>query len=1174
MLHLFIKLIIFLSIFNLALFAKDLVSLQLQWKYQFQFAGYIIAKEKGFYDKLNLDVQLKQWEQGIDPIKELTENKVEFSIARPTAFLNEQTKQNIIILAAIFQSSPMVLLADKSSNIKTLQDLKNKRIMITPDLRSDASIASMIFSNNLKFEDFKILDHSFNVKDLIDKKTDLIASYISNEPYVLKQLGGEPVIFDPKDYGFDFYNDILLTNKKLLKSNPKLVKDFKNASLRGWEYAFENIEETANIIFKKYNTLNKSLQALIYEGKELKKLALNQEDKLGSVNKEKLSRMYDIYKVLGLSKSKINFNQLLYEDFKDKNINLTKKEKEFIKNNVLKVGISPWYPFTYFNKQNNQLGGVGVDIFNILIQRLNLNIEFVPNKWTKLLKDFKEHKLDILPTTYYTENRAKYGNFTTPYIYNKEYLYAKKDSQIKDFKDLIGKKLVVVKKYGTIDKIKKKFPNIKIIEVDNLEQTIKMVINGKADATFNTQLGVESFLKDNYIIDLKPIYQTDFKPSSLHYFSNKNKPMINSILQKGLNSLDQKEIEDIMFKWLSLNEKLLSQNEIEYINKKKIINVCSNPDWTPIDFQDKNGVPNGISIDILKLISESTGLKFNFIKTKSWGESQEYLKDKKCDILSAAIKTQKRSKYANFTKPYLHYDLAIITKNNKPLVNSFESIVDKKMSRKVNSGLISKLKTQYPSIDILETKTHKKSFEAVSNGKVYFTISTLPVFSYYKNTYGFDNLQIAGYTKMKYNLSIGVRDDDKVLLNILDKTLLDVSREAKSIIFEKWVNKKIESKIDYGIIINILLFIFVVLLFFAYKQYMLRKSINDFEELFNATVEGLALFKDGKCIDTNTSVLKILGFENKQEILGKEILSFVPKEYKDKAKEKLLLDETFPYEFRILKKDGTRIPVLLKSQYIRNKQIRLVSVVDISLLKQQEEQLLQQSRLVSMGEMIGNIAHQWRQPLSVISTSATGIRVQKEYGILEDEFLFEACDAIDNNVQYLSKTIDDFRDFVKGDRNKTRFTIRELVDSFLNLVEASMKIHDIDVIIKIDEKIQIESFQNELNQCFMNIYNNSKDILEEQPYDTDKLFFITSYKQEDKIYITFMDNGGGISEDILTKVFDPYFTTKHESQGTGLGLNMTYNLITQGMNGEIKVQNETYIHEGIEYKGAKFIITL
>ena len=355
---------------------------------------------------------------------------------------------------------------------------------------------------------------------------------------------------------------------------------------------------------------------------------------------------------------------------------------------------------------------------------------------------------------------------------------------------------------------------------------------------------------------------------------------------------------------------------------------------------------------------------------------------------------------------------------------------------------------------------------------------------------------------------------------------------------------------------------------------MLRKSINDFKELLNATVEGLALFKDGKCIDTNTSVLKILGFENKQEILGKEILSFVPKEYKDKAKEKLLLDETFPYEFRILKKDGTRIPVLLKGQYIRNKQIRLVSVVDISLLKQQEEQLLQQSRLVSMGEMIGNIAHQWRQPLSVISTSATGIRVQKEYGILEDKFLFEACDAIDNNVQYLSKTIDDFRDFVKGDRNKTRFTIRELVDSFLNLVEASMKIHDIDVIIKIDEKIQIESFQNELNQCFMNIYNNSKDVLEEHPYDTDKLFFITSYKQEDKIYITFMDNGGGIPEDILTKVFDPYFTTKHESQGTGLGLNMTYNLITQGMNGEIKVQNETYIHGGIEYKGAKFIITL
>ncbi len=427
---------------------------------------------------------------------------------------------------------------------------------------------------------------------------------------------------------------------------------------------------------------------------------------------------------------------------------------------------------------------------------------------------------------------------------------------------------------------------------------------------------------------------------------------------------------------------------------------------------------------------------------------------------------------------------------------------------------------------------------------------------------------------MVYNLSIAVRDDNIILYNILNKSLFTLSDESKKIIHEKWLSKPFDSQLDYTIFRNVFIVILVLFIFFIYKQYMLKKSLNEFHEIINATIEGIGIFKDGICIDVNQSTLTILGYDSKEELIGKDIFSFIPRKYLAMAKEKLSQDDTHPYEMAILKKDNSTISVLIRGHYIKNRDIRLVSIIDITLLKQQEEQLLQQARLVSMGEMIGNIAHQWRQPLSVISTSATGIKVQKEYGVLDDKFLYDACDAIDNNVQYLSKTIDDFRNFVKGDRLKLKFKATDFIESLLNLIEPSTKNHNIQIIQNVDEQLIINGYKNELLQCFMNIYNNSKDALSNKNTLKEKVVLITIEQKENKILLHFKDNGGGIEKKILPKIFDPYFTTKHETQGTGLGLHMTYNLITKGMEGSITAQNSTFEYNGEMYIGAEFIIQL
>ena len=173
--------ILFIVIFLCSsLISKELkeVSLQLPWKYQFQFAGYIIAKEKGFYKDIGLDVSLKEWDENIDVINGLNDNKIEYAVVRPTSMIDISKGKELIYLATIFQSSPLVLVTDKSSGISSLSDLKNKRIMTSGDLGSDVSLLSMIFSHGVKIEDLLIQTPSFQIKDLLDKKTDLIASYI------------------------------------------------------------------------------------------------------------------------------------------------------------------------------------------------------------------------------------------------------------------------------------------------------------------------------------------------------------------------------------------------------------------------------------------------------------------------------------------------------------------------------------------------------------------------------------------------------------------------------------------------------------------------------------------------------------------------------------------------------------------------------------------------------------------------------------------------------------------------------------------------------------------------------------------------------------------------------------------------------------------------------------
>ncbi len=234
---------------------------------------------------------------------------------------------------------------------------------------------------------------------------------------------------------------------------------------------------------------------------------------------------------------------------------------------------------------------------------------------------------------------------------------------------------------------------------------------------------------------------------------------------------------------------------------------------------------------------------------------------------------------------------------------------------------------------------------------------------------------------------------------------------------------------------------------------------------------------------------------------------------------------------------------------------------------QKEKQFLEQAKMAQMGEMLGNIAHQWRQPLSVISTSASGLRLKKEFGQLDDQFLDDMVEKIMGSTQYLSETIDTFRNFILEEKTFKEVIVQNLLDEAINIVSASMYNHSIKIekLYKDQDPIIVNLVAVDLSQVLINLLNNSREALVENRQDN-RWVKVDLEQKDIFVRIIIEDNAGGIPTEILSKIFDPYFTTKHKSQGTGLGLYMCKEIIEKQHEGIIEVLNTD--------NGAKFIITL
>jgi len=814
--------------------ALEKVTLQLQWKHQFEFAGFYAAKEKGFYEDVGLDVSFTEFDENTNITDEVIKGKAQYGLSYSSIIAEYMQGKPLILLANFFKHSPLILVAQE--NIKTPADLKGKKIMGLSNSIHNITLFNMLNTFNIHSEDVVNVPASFKINEFINKNVDAMIAFTTNELYLLDQKGVKYHIFDPTVYGTQYYDLNLFTTQKELLEHPKRVKLFKEASIKGWEYALKHQEEIIEIILQKYNTQYKSKDALRFEAKQIEHIMLPKVHKVGSI---------DISRVKSIAES---FIQAGFTD----------------------------------NSKNRK---------------------------------------------------------------------------------------------------------------------------------------IEAFIYGN-------------NSSSL----------------------------------------MLTTEEKSYLLKKEVITMCIDPDWMPFE-KIENGKHIGLSADYMKIMQSKIGIPIALVPTDTWSQSLEYIKQRKCDILPLAMETPSRKKYMNFTKPYLDLPLVIATTYDKLFISDTKDLKGKRIGIVKGYAERELLEEKYKGIHFIDVDNVTDGLTQVSEGKLFGFIENLTVMGYQIQKYFPNELKITGRLNEDFKLSVGIRNDTPILLNILEKAINTIEEKTKTHILNQWVSVKYE----YG-----------------YEDTLFWKILTPFL-----------------------------------------LLAFI-----------LLISQY------ILKKYNTQLKNEVKQK--------------VEELRQKDEVLIKKLKMAAMGEMLSMIAHQWKQPLGAISSAILNIEIKLESGKfnLDDKndrekflaFLEKKHQNINEYIQSLSTTTDDFRNFFNPNKHKDTVSLTVPVKKALEIVQTPMQDNGIEIITDFQEETVYSLYQNEVMQVVLNLLKNSEDNFLQRSTHNPKVT-IRTYTTPDHAIIQIIDNGGGIPKEIIDTIFDPYFSSKDEKNGTGLGLYMSKIMIENHHDGMLNVTN-------------------
>ena len=540
---------------------------------------------------------------------------------------------------------------------------------------------------------------------------------------------------------------------------------------------------------------------------------------LPETRKDKLERLWSIYNGQVFSAAE--------------SIELTPEEESFIRSRPsVSVGMLPdFYPFSFAS--NEQIMGYTDALLKIISRRTGIDFAYNIKPWSAILNDFRDGKTDMIADISMTEERKAFTLFTDEYARIPSYVFIRDDfGKYTDTSSLDGKKVGITKGIFFKDLINKdELSELK--EYISRDEMFKDLSFGKIDAVITSLNSGSSMIKKYALLNVTigGEFNSDERTvEDLRFGVNPKLTELHSIITKALASISQEDKILLENQWLvpQLNEikrpaLAFTDQEKEYLERKKIVRMCVDPDWMPFEKLEGGKRHTGIAADFIKLMQSNSGIQIHIVPTETWAETLIKGQNRECDIISLAMRTPERMKYFNFTSPYLVIPTVIATSINDPFIDKIDDVLDKSFATVKDYAITEMLKKKYPHLKLIEVENDAESIALLQKGEVYGAIGTMAGIGYQIKQQKIVDIKISGRLEQDWELGIAARNDEPELARIFQKLVDSISEEDRNAITGKWMSIRYDQGFDHRLFWRIMGIFAVIAAVIAYWSGKLRK---------------------------------------------------------------------------------------------------------------------------------------------------------------------------------------------------------------------------------------------------------------------------------------------------------------------------------------------------------------
>lgn len=518
-------------------------------------------------------------------------------------------------------------------------------------------------------------------------------------------------------------------------------------------------------------------------------------------------------------------------------VDLSQEQRGWLtKNAPIKLGSTDnWAPFD-MRDTNGELVGINADFLKELSSEIGVSVEaYISPTWDDVIKDAKAGKSHGVSAIPLAKEYEKDFIFTESYAKNPIVFIAKESAFFRDKNEIKSVATVRGNDFSQ-DLTPSQQESIKYF--DTTLEAFQSVLNGDSDAYIGWLADAQYLMVQNSIRGLKVALHIESEQANLRFAITKQNRVLFEILNKALANISIQKRNEINSRWLQNDFGVkkypgleLNFAESSWLAKNEVIKYAIDPDWMPIERINKDGLHEGISADILDIISSRSGIKFELVPTKKWNDSVELSKNGKVDMLVSVSKTSERDKYLNFSNSHLTLSDAVVVRQENGLIQDLDNLTGKKIGIKFGNKAHQYITTNHPNLILTAVPSTVKGLEAVSNGELDAYVDNLYVMGYLINNQGYFNLKVAYKLPEQRELHIALTKNlPAETLSIINKSLATFSETDRSDILKKWISIKVEEEVDYTLlwqILGISLIVVSVTLYWSMRLRKLNKKLHE-----------------------------------------------------------------------------------------------------------------------------------------------------------------------------------------------------------------------------------------------------------------------------------------------------------------------------------------------------------